>query len=200
MNRRPFTLIAVTSAAAGVAFFGATKAKDVEQAEVSSPAPQSASVEHPETAPPPAATGAPEEVDEGRGVLASVPAPSTTDHTIQSPDYTIETPPETTTTVAAGIGFEASGTIGPDRDFVLSCIRSHEQGAAGYATETGNGFSGAYQFIPSTWRYAVTLAGYPEWASWRASEAPPHVQDAAAWALYQEQGYGPWPPAMRYCR
>jgi hypothetical protein len=39
---------------------------------------------------------------------------------------------------------------------VLACIRSFEQGGAGYATETANGYSGAYQFTPSTWAGAVT--------------------------------------------
>lgn len=82
---------------------------------------------------------------------------------------------------------------------LLACIRSYEQGAAGYGTNTGNGYYGAYQFDQSTWDNAVTNAGHPEWAGRRASEAPPEIQDAAAWQLYTERGLGPWPTPQRNC-
>ena len=83
-------------------------------------------------------------------------------------------PPSTTTTTTT--------TAAPVDDVAatLACIRSVEQGAAGYATETGNGYHGAYQMDQGTWRGAAERAGYPEWADRPASEAPPHVQDAAA--------------------
>lgn len=82
---------------------------------------------------------------------------------------------------------------------LLACIRSFEQGAAGYSTNTGNGYYGAYQFTQGTWNSAVTNAGHPEWSGRRASEAPPAIQDAAAWQLYTESGLGPWPTPQRNC-
>lgn len=90
---------------------------------------------------------------------------------------------------------------------ILACIRSHEQGADGYGTETGNGYSGAYQFDPPTWYGAVlgaVDAGMldPEdawYAAGAASEAPAHVQDAAAWWLYLQRGFGPWPTPQARC-
>jgi hypothetical protein len=51
---------------------------------------------------------------------------------------------------------------------------------------------GAYQFNRSTWRGAVSRAGYPEYAETRPDQAPPHVQDAAARQLYAERGFQPW--------
>lgn len=79
----------------------------------------------------------------------------------------------------------------PARDAVLACIRSYEQGAAGYATDTGNGFYGAYQFDLTTWR-SVGGTGNPAHAS-------PAEQDARAWALYQSRGLAPWPTPARRC-
>lgn len=110
------------------------------------------------------------------------PAPTTTTAPTTTPP-----PPEVVPTTIAGPDPAVAAT--------LACIRSVEQGAAGYATETGNGFSGAYQFSLSTWHGAVTRAGLPEWAAQRASEAPPWVQDAAAALLFSERGLAPWPPA-----
>lgn len=90
--------------------------------------------------------------------------------------------------------------VDPERGYVLACIRSFEQGDDGYATDTGNGFSGSFQFSPGTWAYAAMGAGYPEWADSPASEAPPEVQDAAAWWLWQQEGYAPWPTPAEQCR
>ncbi len=85
------------------------------------------------------------------------------------------------------------------RERLLNCIRSYEQGAAGYATETGNGHHGAYQFTQSTWDGVVARAGYPEWVGRRAGDAPSWVQDDAAWLLVQERGLQPWPTPQRLC-
>ena len=54
-----------------------------------------------------------------------------------------------------------------------------------YATNTGNGFYGAYQFDLQTWR-SMGGSGLP-------SDAPPWEQDARAKALYQQRGSQPWP-------
>lgn len=71
----------------------------------------------------------------------------------------------------------------------LGCIRSYE---GDYGTETGNGYSGAYQFDQPTWDGAARRAGYPEWAGRRPSSAPPAVQDAVAAQLLAERGLQPW--------
>lgn len=70
---------------------------------------------------------------------------------------------------------------GPD---VLAAIRACESGG-NYATNTGNGFYGAYQFLPSTWA-SVGGSGLP-------SDASPAEQDYRAAKLYREQGPSPWP-------
>ncbi len=111
------------------------------------------------------------------------------------------TTPRTTTTFAVLQPERADEDLSDDdwagRERILACIRSYE---GGYGTETGNGHHGAYQFVQSTWDGAVARAGYPQWVGRRAGDAPAHVQDDAAWQLYLEQGFGPWPPASRYCR
>lgn len=75
-----------------------------------------------------------------------------------------------------------------------ACIRDHESGD-NYAEDTGNGYSGAYQFLPGTWNAAVTGAGYPQYANGEAYEAPPSVQDAAAQWLQAHEGWGQWSTA-----
>jgi hypothetical protein len=65
-----------------------------------------------------------------------------------------------------------------------AALRQCESGG-NYAIDTGNGFYGAYQFLPSTWR-ALGFPGLP-------SEAPPAMQDAAARKLQAISGWGQWP-------
>ena len=121
----------------------------------------------------------------------SPPLPSRPAEVLLPPPDTLPEP-----AVVDGVGPVASGSgISIDVAATLACIRSHEQGADGYATETGNGYSGGYQFSASTYRGAVARAGYPEWAERPASEAPAYVQDAAAAQLLSERGLAPWPPA-----
>ncbi len=66
---------------------------------------------------------------------------------------------------------------------VWACIRSRESGG-NYATNTGNGYYGAYQFLLSTWR-SLGGTGLP-------SQAPPPVQDAMAQKLQGRSGWGQW--------
>jgi hypothetical protein len=73
---------------------------------------------------------------------------------------------------------------------VWACIRQHESGG-NYATNTGNGYYGAYQFALSTWR-ALGGAGLP-------SSAPPAVQDAMAQKLQALAGWGQWPQTSKMC-
>lgn len=66
----------------------------------------------------------------------------------------------------------------------LQAIRQCESGG-NYATNTGNGFYGAYQFTQSTWE-SVGGSGNPAAAS-------PAEQDRRAAMLYAREGPGPWP-------
>jgi len=65
----------------------------------------------------------------------------------------------------------------------LTCIRAKESGG-NYATNTGNGYYGAYQFSLATWR-SVGGTGLP-------SQASAGVQDAMAQKLQQRSGWGQW--------
>jgi hypothetical protein len=77
----------------------------------------------------------------------------------------------------------ASGASGASAGGVWACIRSRESGG-NYATNTGNGYYGAYQFLLSTWR-SLGGTGLP-------SQAPPPVQDAMAQKLQRRSGWGQW--------
>jgi hypothetical protein len=70
----------------------------------------------------------------------------------------------------------------------LSAIRQCESGG-NYATNTGNGFYGAYQFTQSTWE-SVGGSGNPA----AASQAE---QDRRAAMLYAREGASPWPVCGR---
>jgi hypothetical protein len=67
---------------------------------------------------------------------------------------------------------------------VWLALRTCESGD-NYAENSGNGYYGAYQFLPSTW-YALGFTGLP-------SDAPPAVQDEAAQMLQARAGWGQWP-------
>lgn len=75
---------------------------------------------------------------------------------------------------------------------VLACIRRYEQGKAGYRTNTGNGYYGAYQFSLATWR-SVGGIGYPH----NASVAE---QDKRALILIGRSGLRAWPTPNKLCR
>jgi hypothetical protein len=70
---------------------------------------------------------------------------------------------------------------------VLSAIKQCESGGNYTAVNPTSGASGAYQFLTSTWQSLSASAGYAT-----AAAAPPAVQDAAALALYNEDGTTPW--------
>lgn len=73
----------------------------------------------------------------------------------------------------------AAGTGG-----LMARIRQHESGG-NYATNTGNGYYGAYQFNLGTWQ-GVGGSGLP-------SAASPAEQDMRAQMLYDRRGCSPWP-------
>ena len=66
----------------------------------------------------------------------------------------------------------------------LAALRQCESGG-NYRIATGNGYYGAYQFAPATWR-ALGYGGLPH-------VAPPKVQDEAAVRLWSVAGWRPWP-------
>ena len=99
----------------------------------------------------------------------------------------ISATPAVTTSKAVALRVVATAsTLGG----VWACIRQHESGG-NYATNTGNGYYGAYQFALSTWR-ALGGTGLP-------SSAPPAVQDAMAQKLQAQSGWGQWPVTSRMC-
>jgi hypothetical protein len=75
-------------------------------------------------------------------------------------------------------------TVGGD----FARLRDCESGS-NYATNTGNGFYGAYQFDLMTWR-GLGYSGNP-------SNASPATQDRAAMQLQSERGWQPWPACSR---
>ena len=76
----------------------------------------------------------------------------------------------------------------PLTDPVWERLRRCESGGR-YDINTGNGFFGAYQFVPSTWR-SLGFPGMPH-------NAPPGMQDEAAQKLQARSGWGQWPACTR---
>lgn len=74
--------------------------------------------------------------------------------------------------------------IDPPGRAVLDVIGACESGG-NYATNTGNGFYGRYQFDLGTWA-SVGGRGLP-------SAAAPREQDYRAARLYRSRGSQPWP-------
>ena len=69
-----------------------------------------------------------------------------------------------------------------------AALRNCEAGG-NYATNTGNGFYGAYQFDIGTWN------GYGGYRL--PSDAPPAVQDQKAQMTQAARGWSPWPSCSR---
>jgi hypothetical protein len=86
--------------------------------------------------------------------------------------------------IVAGETFAMAGTAGAVTADTWAKLRMCES-SGNYATNTGNGFYGAYQFNLLTWQ-AGGNTGLP-------SNASPAVQDAAAQKLYDSRGWQPWP-------
>ena len=77
---------------------------------------------------------------------------------------------------------------------VVECIRQHESGGD-YSTNTGNGYSGAYQDMPGTWNGAADAAGLGSYAIGEAYLAPPIVQDVVNYQVFLSGGWGQWSTA-----
>jgi LysM repeat protein len=94
--------------------------------------------------------------------------------------YSNSAPVTHTTSVTESSATNYSGGVGG----ILARVRQRESGG-NYATNTGNGFYGAYQFTLGTWA-SVGGHGLP-------SNASPAEQDMRAQILYNERGCSPWP-------
>lgn len=69
-----------------------------------------------------------------------------------------------------------------------AALRACESGGD-YANKNNPLYRGAYQFSYETWNGYVPN----HWKGKDPADAPPHVQDAAALALYKARGRAPWP-------
>jgi hypothetical protein len=84
-----------------------------------------------------------------------------------------------------GIGLAVvAGTASAAPASAFAALRMCES-SGNYATNTGNGYYGAYQFDLQTW-HGLGYPGVP-------SQASPATQDQAAETLYQNRGWEPWP-------
>lgn len=77
----------------------------------------------------------------------------------------------------------------PSLQSVMACIKRHESGNYQEQSHLQDG-SGAYQFIPSTWRTWSARAGHPGYAY--AYQAPAWVQDAVTAYTLTHGGAGNW--------
>jgi hypothetical protein len=85
----------------------------------------------------------------------------------------------------AAVALAISSCTGPGvspEDF--AALRTCES-SGNYAINTGNGYFGAYQFDLPTWE-GLGFSGLPNLNN-------PATQDAAAYKLYDERGWSPWP-------
>jgi hypothetical protein len=89
-------------------------------------------------------------------------------------------PPSLTGTRGLGTSPIPPGSLSQD----FADLRRCESGG-NYQRNSGNGYYGAYQFALQTW-LGLGETGLP-------SDAPPAVQDAAAYLLYKRDGWHPWP-------
>lgn len=76
-----------------------------------------------------------------------------------------------------------------DLQGVMACIRGAESGNYAESSHPGAG-SGAYQFIPGTWRAWAERAGFPGYDY--AYQAPASVQDAVVVFTLTHGGAGNW--------
>lgn len=121
---------------------------------------------------PPAPVQAPASPAPAPPAPASPPAPA------PAPPPQAPAPPPTTAQPPAGPSPPASLA----GDFAR--LRQCESGGD-YQIDTGNGYYGAYQFSASTW-HGLGYPGLP-------NQAPPAVQDQAAYRLYLQTGWSSWP-------
>jgi peptidoglycan hydrolase-like protein with peptidoglycan-binding domain len=112
------------------------------------------------------------------GGPVSAPATHSTPAVAQAPvQHTFSAPAPQHQAVASSSNSGVSGGV-------WAQLRQCESGG-NYSTNTGNGFSGAYQFTQQTWS-GIGMSGSP-------ASASPAQQDAAAQKLQAQSGWGQWP-------
>ena len=94
----------------------------------------------------------------------------------------------TPTTVDTKAPADTKASPSSSLDAAFAALRKCESGG-NYKIATGNGYYGAYQFDPRTWR-SLGYTGLP-------SDAAPEVQDEAARKLLAKAGWGQWPACSR---
>ena len=127
------------------------------------------------TTPPPCRGGPPANPEPPGCVVTAPPTPPATEPTTGAP-----IPPP----VAYPAPVAASGGV-------WACVRQAEAGG-NYGEDSGNGYFGAYQFLPSTWDSVARRLGMTAYVGVLPSNAPPAVQDQFAAALQAEDGWGQW--------
>ncbi|HUC87412.1 MAG TPA: LysM peptidoglycan-binding domain-containing protein [Candidatus Saccharimonadales bacterium] len=126
----------------------------------------------------------PDQIDVGQQLIIPAAPYPTTDRALPS-GYGAPAPVVSTATVAAVTATApvAKSVVGSPGGLAQRvCAR---ESGCNYATNTGNGYSGAYQFDASTWG---DFDGYPA-----AYLAPPAVQDQKFQQEYAARGCSPWP-------
>lgn len=89
------------------------------------------------------------------------------------------------------IGTAITATAPTDIGSVMDCIKNHESGNYTESSHPNSG-SGAYQYVPGTWRTWSARAGYPGYDY--AYEAPASVQDAVTAYALTHGGSHNWSP------
>lgn len=108
----------------------------------------------------------------------------TANHKSATPQTSSTSPPAKTPVVTTATPATAPPSINPTLAQDFAGIRNCESGGV-YTLNTGNGYYGAYQFSLPTWS-GLGEPGLP-------NQSPPPTQDAAAYKLYQQSGWTPWP-------
>jgi len=99
--------------------------------------------------------------------------------------------PDPPSAVVAPASPAGGGGSSHHNDPFLVCTRARES-SGNYSINTGNGYYGAYQFLPATWDSVAVHIGRMDLVGVLPSNASPADQDTIAWALYQWQGKAPW--------
>lgn len=155
-------------------------------------APVSAPASHRVQAPPSAPAPLPETflAGEAARIAEAVTAARTAEEllAVELASPTVASDAEPPTEEAAPAAAPAAAAPDDGLSGAFAALRQCESGGD-YGINTGNGYYGAYQFLPETW-WGLGYSGYPH-------EAPPAVQDQAARELQALYGWGQWPACSR---
>lgn len=132
----------------------------------------------------------PDQISPGDQLVVPDPAQAVADRPLP-PGYGAPTPvvAAATTTVAPSYSQRPAAQASPAPSGDLRTRVCMRESGCNYATNTGNGYSGAYQYDDRTWG---GYAGYSH-----AYQAPPAVQDQKFAETYAARGCSPWPNTCR---